>query len=541
MSTPSLAVYSAIQGRQPERHAPSSLLLIMFLLMAIGLLMMTSASVEIANGQYGDPFFFLKRQVFFTVLSGVIVVLSLNVPVRVWYGLSGPLMLVSFVLLGMVLVPGIGKVVNGSARWIDLGFYNLQPSEMAKLFFVVYLAAYLERRHSDVVETWGGFLKPMLILIAAIVLLHFEPDHGAMVIMIGTCFSMIFLAGAKLHRFLLVLACCLSGVVVLAIMKPYVLVDANGRVRLIDFGLARIVGATDGGGLHVEKAQVPTEHVLHLGGVARLAELFGQQCRKAGALRFALQRAQGHEVILSVEREPAAVDLAVQVNRHVGNAAHGAIEAHRARASTSQGDAAGDPEIAIEPGGPQHAAVHLHAHLPETRRGDVRRRLHAQVGGVGVGADHHETRLARRALPSNEGDHGAPGANHEMPRSGLDLPSLALVELAEAARREAPGHLRDGVVGRRRGVDERDEISGSVEGGRAGHGDDYTPRGPCSPPTYDSKASTRTIGFVWRKCSARRACRGSARIRVGREKNRRPSPTPRHRSPDAAGVAAWWP
>lgn len=223
MSAPSLAVYSAIQGRQPERHAPSALLLIMFLLMGIGLLMMTSASVEIANGQYGDPFFFLKRQVFFTLLSGAIVVLSLNVPVRVWYGLSGPLMLVSFVLLGMVLVPGIGKVVNGSARWIDLGFYNLQPSEMAKLFFVVYLAAYLERRHSDVVETWGGFLKPMLILIAAIVLLHFEPDHGAMVIMIGTCFSMIFLAGAKLHRFLLVLACCLSGVVVLAIMKPYVL------------------------------------------------------------------------------------------------------------------------------------------------------------------------------------------------------------------------------------------------------------------------------------------------------------------------------
>ena len=104
---------------------------------------------------------------------------------------------------------------------------------------------------------------------------------------------------------------------------------------------------------------------------------------------------------------------------------------------------------------------------------------------------------------------------------------LALVELAEAARREAPAHLRDGVVGRRRGVDERDEISGSVEGGRAGHGDDYTPRGPCSPPTYDSKASTRTIGFVWRKCSARRACRGSARIRVGSSKAKRTRSTKR--------------
>lgn len=223
MSTPSLAVYSAIQGRQPEQYAPSSLLLIMFLLMAIGLLMMTSASVEIANGQYGDPFFFFKRQVFFSVLAVFIVLLSLKVPVRVWYGSSAALMLLSFALLALVLVPGIGKVVNGSARWIDLGFYNLQPSEMAKLFFVFYLAAYLERRQRDVVDTWGGFLKPMMILVAAIVLLHFEPDHGAMVIMIGTGFSMIFLAGAKLHRFLLVLAVCMSGVIVLAIMKPYVL------------------------------------------------------------------------------------------------------------------------------------------------------------------------------------------------------------------------------------------------------------------------------------------------------------------------------
>lgn len=223
MSTPSLSVYGTIAGRQAPSFQLNLLLVIMFLLMTIGLLMMTSASVEIGNGQYGDPFFFLKRQLFFTALSVVIVVATLSVPLRFWYSVSGPLLLVSFVLLGMVLVPGIGKVVNGSARWIDLGFYNLQPSEMAKLFIVFYFAAYLERRRSEVINSWIGFFKPMLLLAAAIVLLHFEPDHGAMVIMIGTCFSMIFLAGAKLHRFLLVLLCCLSAVVVLAIMKPYVL------------------------------------------------------------------------------------------------------------------------------------------------------------------------------------------------------------------------------------------------------------------------------------------------------------------------------
>jgi cell division protein FtsW len=201
----------------------NGLIIIMLLLMTVGLLTMTSASVEIANSQYGDPFFFFKRQLFFSVLGVGIVIGTLNIPIRFWYSISWFLLVLSFVLLVLVLVPGIGRVVNGSARWIDLGFYNLQPSEFAKLFLVFYLAAYLERHRSEVLGSWSGFIKPMLILVAAIALLHFEPDHGAMVIMIGTTFSMIFLAGAKLHRFALVLAFCLAGVAALAIMKPYVL------------------------------------------------------------------------------------------------------------------------------------------------------------------------------------------------------------------------------------------------------------------------------------------------------------------------------
>jgi cell division protein FtsW len=212
-----------LQRRMQVRGQPNTLLVVMFLLMTIGLLMMTSASVEIANGQYNDPFFYFKRQLFFSGLTAVIVVITLTIPVRAWYSISLPVLLVSFALLALVLVPGVGHVVNGSVRWIDLGFYNLQPSELAKIFIVFYLAAYLERHRFSVVETWAGFIKPMVILAGAIVLLHFEPDHGAMVILIGTTFSMIFLAGAKLHRFTLVLMLCVSAVAALAVMKPYVL------------------------------------------------------------------------------------------------------------------------------------------------------------------------------------------------------------------------------------------------------------------------------------------------------------------------------
>ncbi|MDX1491229.1 MAG: putative lipid II flippase FtsW [Pseudohongiellaceae bacterium] len=199
------------------------LLLVMLLLMTIGLLMMTSASVEIASSQYSDPFFFLKRQLIFTALSLTVFAVALKTPMRFWYDASWFLLMASFALLLLVLVPGVGKVVNGSARWIDLGFYNLQPSEMAKLFIVVYVAAYLARHREEVVNTWSGFLKPMLMLTGAIVLLHFEPDHGAMVILIGATFSLIFLAGAKLHRFSFVLGVCVAAVAVLAVMKPYVL------------------------------------------------------------------------------------------------------------------------------------------------------------------------------------------------------------------------------------------------------------------------------------------------------------------------------
>ncbi len=228
MQSPSVNVSKAstlelLQSRMQSPGQPNTLLVVMFLLMTIGLLMMTSASIEIAKLQYNDPFFYFKRQLFFSVLTAVIVVITLTIPVRAWYSISLPLLLISFALLALVLVPGVGRVVNGSARWIDLGFYNLQPSELAKIFIVVYLAAYLERHRFSVVETWVGFIKPMVILAAAIVLLHFEPDHGAMVILIGTTFSMIFLAGAKLHRFALVLMLCVSAVAALAIMKPYVL------------------------------------------------------------------------------------------------------------------------------------------------------------------------------------------------------------------------------------------------------------------------------------------------------------------------------
>lgn len=201
----------------------NGLLLTVSVLLTLGLLMMTSASVEIASGRYGDPFFHLKRQSVFAVMGCIAMLTTLHLPMRFWRSISAYLLLLSFALLTLVLIPGVGRVVNGSARWIDLGFFNLQPSELAKVFIVIYVAAYLERHADEVRGAFVGFLKPLLVVAGAVVLLHFEPDHGAMVILLATVFCLIFLAGAKISRFVPLLLLCVGGVTYIAVMKPYVL------------------------------------------------------------------------------------------------------------------------------------------------------------------------------------------------------------------------------------------------------------------------------------------------------------------------------
>jgi len=201
----------------------NSILLLTFVLLFIGLLMMTSASVDIASSQYADPFFFLKRQLVFAVVGVFVLAITLHIPVATWRAQSWYLLMVSFALLVLVLVPGVGESVKGSTRRIDLVVFDLQPSELAKVFIVVYLAAFLERQLDEVRERWSGFYKPLLVVGAAVALFHFQPDHGTMVILTLTALCMIFLAGAKIHRILLMLTACLGGIALLALMKPYVI------------------------------------------------------------------------------------------------------------------------------------------------------------------------------------------------------------------------------------------------------------------------------------------------------------------------------
>ncbi len=197
------------------------LLIMAAILVTFGLIMMTSASIEIASGQYGDAFYHFKRQLVFLFmgLGGAAVVLSC--PMRYWYKGSVALLALAYLMLFLVLIPGIGREVNGSSRWFRLGFMSLQASEPAKLFIVVFMAWFLGRHRDMVRSSYKGFVYPVFFILPAVLLLLMEPDFGAVVVLIIAIFGMLFLAGVSVLQF--ILAGSVAGVLafLLIISSPY--------------------------------------------------------------------------------------------------------------------------------------------------------------------------------------------------------------------------------------------------------------------------------------------------------------------------------
>ena len=185
-------------------------------LLGLGLVMIASASSEVAAVQSGNPLYHMIRHLIYLAIGLGAALVTLLVPMALWQRYSGMLLLAAVVLLILVLLPGIGREVNGAKRWIGLGVFNLQPSELAKLFSVMFIAAYLVRRQEEVREKLTGFIKPMLVLGPIAALLLAEPDFGATVVLVGAAIAMLFLGGVNLLRFIPLAACVLGlGVLVM--------------------------------------------------------------------------------------------------------------------------------------------------------------------------------------------------------------------------------------------------------------------------------------------------------------------------------------
>ncbi|WIX34261.1 putative lipid II flippase FtsW [Salinicola sp. JS01] len=210
-----------LEQRFTTRHQSFDgwLLLSALALMLIGWVMVTSASTEIAASLTGNPYYFSIRHGIFVLAAIGVGLLAVRLPLW-WWREKGPMLLILGLVL-LVLVLLVGREINGSRRWIPLGIVNVQASEVAKLFMIVYVAGYLERFLPEVRRTWGAFMRPLAVMALIGFLLILEPDYGAVVVMTGCVMGMLLLSGAPLWRFLLILIVVGSGAVMLAVAEPY--------------------------------------------------------------------------------------------------------------------------------------------------------------------------------------------------------------------------------------------------------------------------------------------------------------------------------
>lgn len=204
-----------------ELQVDSVMLTIVLALLMGGFVILASASITISDSATNNPFFYVQRQLLAAAIGGAAGFVCLFIPMQVWRSLGPLVLFVGFLLLIVVLIPGIGYEVNGSTRWVRIGIMNLQVSEPARLCFLMALAGYLVRRNKSLREEFLGFLRPMVVLSIACILLLAEPDFGAAVVLLATAMVMMFVAGARIRDFLLFLVAAVIALAALAIFSPY--------------------------------------------------------------------------------------------------------------------------------------------------------------------------------------------------------------------------------------------------------------------------------------------------------------------------------
>ena len=190
-------------------------------LVGLGLVMVASASMTVAARLFDEPWYYVQRQATFIGLGLVLAWGVAQVPLARWRQAAVPVLLLALLLLALVLMPGFGRTVKGSTRWLELGIIGLQVAEVAKFAFVVYVADYLVRQRAEVVARWRGFLRPVALVAIAGLLLLLQPDFGAAVILAAVVLALLFLGGVPLGRFCLLTGAAVATLVLLAVTTPY--------------------------------------------------------------------------------------------------------------------------------------------------------------------------------------------------------------------------------------------------------------------------------------------------------------------------------
>ena len=190
-------------------------------LACLGFLLVASSSVEVASDRFGQPFSFAMKHAFFLLIASIAGVIAYLIPTRSWYHYATHFLLLSMVLLAIILIPGVGLTVKGATRWLSLGIFNLQPSEITKFTMMLFLASYLVRRLEEVRQKFSGFVKPMAVVGLIAILLLMEPDYGTLLVLSCAVMGVLLLAGAPFTQYMVFGSALFLGLAILAVIEPY--------------------------------------------------------------------------------------------------------------------------------------------------------------------------------------------------------------------------------------------------------------------------------------------------------------------------------
>lgn len=217
-------IYSAAKRVRTTPDYDPVLLWLTLLLLGFGLVMVYSASIATAEASKftgHQASYYLSRHAIFTAAGIAAAAVAFQVPMRIWQQLAPILFVGGAVLLILVLIPGIGKEVNGSRRWLSLFVINLQPSEFMKLFAVLYAADYTVRKAAFMDSFRRGFLPMLIVMFFIGALLLQEPDFGAFAVITAIAMGILFLGGVNLKQFLGLIGLLFAGFLALIWSSPY--------------------------------------------------------------------------------------------------------------------------------------------------------------------------------------------------------------------------------------------------------------------------------------------------------------------------------
>jgi cell division protein FtsW len=206
-----------------KKSTPDFLLVILtLLLLAVGMIMVYSASAAWATFKFdGDSFFFAKRQLLFAGLGVMAMFFIMNIDYWTWRTWAKVLLIICFVLLVLVLIPGVGLTRGGATSWIGIGAFSIQPSEFMKLAMIAFLAKYLSENQKKITSFKKGLIPSLALVFFAFGMIMLQPDLGTGTVMVGTCMVMIFVAGGRISHFVGLGLIGVAGFVGLILSAPY--------------------------------------------------------------------------------------------------------------------------------------------------------------------------------------------------------------------------------------------------------------------------------------------------------------------------------